>query len=82
MGRHLVCDDYGMGGLWWFEVNPSGQTIRAVRERPSDGSVRIVPTGMNPMSDLYDPMYDDREIAEADFEDVWARARDLDGHVD
>ena len=58
---------------WWFELNPSGQTIRSVRKR-GDQLTRIVPEGINPMSDLYDPMYDDSEIAEAEFERVWERA--------
>ena len=58
---------------WWFELNPSGQTIRAVREQ-GEVRERVVPDGINPMSDLYDPMYDDREITEAEFEQVWDAA--------
>lgn len=27
MTRYLVCHDYGQGGLWWYILAPSEQTI-------------------------------------------------------
>lgn len=64
------------GEEYWTEVTQSGRQIRGVRHALSgDTWERLVPRGMNPMSDLYAPMYDDREITEAEFEQLWERAR-------
>lgn len=61
------------GEEWWLELNGSGQILRAICHDTDGVWSRVVPD-LNPMDDLYDPKYDNREIGEAQFDEVWDRA--------
>jgi hypothetical protein len=76
--RHLVCHDYGMGGLWWWVWARSPAEIV---ETCAEVEVVTDPEriGLNPPFDLLDPQYARLEISQAQFEEVWGRARPMSG---